>query len=688
MSFPADRPKLPSQVPSNPTYCCNHCNKQLDEKLVDKIKQDGVGADRFVLTTSELVGALDHKQCPARFSNGVQTEFKKVSELFDVDVKRSFEPQSDFMKKNFDDDLLAVLVKASDKDVELKNSVEDYLKRLSTALDYSSVGSSSPSSTSSSSSNQRSDLKLDAKYLTTPPTYNGVQQVRLVIKLDFGGVSDTKQDIIVNYGKLGGDTLVIYTITFSMKSSLLSSTNSTSTSSSNSVSVSPAAQKAEYLKVKLYNPCFSSTNLTLCFPPGIGFQHPETKLMYFADQKLQGIFHFTDQKQDNENILIRVASFDDTNFLIDCSNNLTTKSIAASNTAASSSDPITNFMNFINNNGIKGIAARPITTFVKSVGQGNGNGPQQLNDPLGICIVPVPNSQDHHLWISDCLNPRIQIWDMKGNHVCSVGKKGKSKAEFNGLRHQVYHDGMVFVAEYNNDRIQIFDVAKVYSIVAEYKSDFSSAVMAAIGKADCSNGSDDGEFDGPRGIAINPITNQLFVSEMSNDRIQVFSIAKTPSRLDFKFQYKFGSRGSSNGQFKDPLGMRIRYNKLNPSSNDDFELYVADQTNHRVQILNGKTGDWIKNIGINNQGNGNGELKWVKDVEIHGNEVYVLEYKNHRISVFNVDDGKFIRHVCNNGQGSNDNQLNQPYAFALFNNQLFVADAMNHKIKVFGPSTL
>jgi len=176
------------------------------------------------------------------------------------------------------------------------------------------------------------------------------------------------------------------------------------------------------------------------------------------------------------------------------------------------------------------------------------------------------------------------------------------------------------------------------------------------------------------GLAFNSITNQLFVCEYYNHRIQVFSIAKSTSssRMDFKFQYKIGSNGTSNGQFNLPVGIRIRYKKQNPTLNDDFELFVADHRN-RVQVLNGKTGEWIRNIG-------EGKVNDPTDIEIHGNEIYVLEYVSGGISAFNVDDGKFIHYVCNNGNGPNDNQLNYPWAFKVFNNQLFVADSDNHKM--------
>jgi len=158
--------------------------------------------------------------------------------------------------------------------------------------------------------------------------------------------------------------------------------------------------------------------------------------------------------------------------------------------------------------------------------------------------------------------------------------------------------------------------------------------------------------------------------------------------LELKFINKFrGTNGSSNGDLNDPQGIRIHYpdyknGNSNATIDDDFEIYIADKNNHRVQVWNGKTGAWIRNYGINNGGNGNGELKQPFDIELVGNELFVLEFGNHRISVFNLKSGDFIRHIS--GYGSNDDQLNLPKAMTLFtNNQLFIADYNHCKIKVF-----
>jgi len=194
------------------------------------------------------------------------------------------------------------------------------------------------------------------------------------------------------------------------------------------------------------------------------------------------------------------------------------------------------------------------------------------------------------------------------------------------------------------------------------------------------------------------------------------SAQSSSQQLEFKFVSKFGKKGKSVGEFSYPVGIQFFYKMANPSTNADFEIYVADQYNHRVQVLNGKTGAWIKNIGTGVVGNKPGEFNRPYDLEISAsaNELYVLEYANNRISVFNLEDGKFLRHIGDSRNGnnniidddknvaaSNDDEVNKtknsrksdddrllsgPCGLKLHQNQLLVADTYNHKVKIFGSS--
>ena len=81
-----------------------------------------------------------------------------------------------------------------------------------------------------------------------------------------------------------------------------------------------------------------------------------------------------------------------------------------------------------------------------------------------------------------------------------------------------------------------------------------------------SNGTGDGEFVDPDGIAIDTGDN-IYIADRNNHRIQKFDSAGN-------FSFLWGSNGSGNGQFSDPSGIEI---------DSVGQVYVVDRNNHRIQ---------------------------------------------------------------------------------------------------------
>jgi DNA-binding beta-propeller fold protein YncE len=82
-----------------------------------------------------------------------------------------------------------------------------------------------------------------------------------------------------------------------------------------------------------------------------------------------------------------------------------------------------------------------------------------------------------------------------------------------------------------------------------------------------SSGTGNGQFHGLGGIASDPTTGNLYVSDMANNRVQKFSAAGV-------FLAALGSAGSGNGQFSFPRGVAV---------NSSATLYVADAGNNRIE---------------------------------------------------------------------------------------------------------
>jgi len=96
----------------------------------------------------------------------------------------------------------------------------------------------------------------------------------------------------------------------------------------------------------------------------------------------------------------------------------------------------------------------------------------------------------------------------------------------------------------------------------------TSATAASFSFAFGSFGTGNGQFNSPRGIAVDGGGN-IYVADTNNDRVQVFNSSGG-------FQSTFGSQGSGNGQFRGPAGIAV---------GSGGNIYVADTDNRRVQVF-------------------------------------------------------------------------------------------------------
>ena len=146
----------------------------------------------------------------------------------------------------------------------------------------------------------------------------------------------------------------------------------------------------------------------------------------------------------------------------------------------------------------------------------------------------------------------------------------------------------------------------------------SSNCITPIGK----KGSGPLQFKQPAGIAIAPLTEQVYVADRGNHRIQVLNPNLT-------FFHSFGSKGSGVGEFRSPSDVAI---------DSEGIVYVTDRDNHRIQKFapNGKFLSQFAvkqilckpaGIAIDTAGTG---------------LVYVSSHENNCVSIF-TSEGVFVR---------------------------------------------
>lgn|GEM_PF-1474120 len=261
-----------------------------------------------------------------------------------------------------------------------------------------------------------------------------------------------------------------------------------------------------------------------------------------------------------------------------------------------------------------------------------------------------------------------------------------------------YHEGKLFIADSENNRIVVHDSIPTGNFAAASwvlgKPDFSTfaALQGAAGLRD------------PRAIVIHE--GKFYVADSYNHRILIWntvpSATATPADLvlgqaDFNGgAVNAGSvTGSDSKSFDTPAGIAFYQGKM----------IVADRSNHRVLIWNtipttnfapadivlGQA-DMASSSANRGGAVGADTLNTPMGVAICGGRLTVPDRSNHRILIwdeFPTSNGEpadrvlgqpdLISNTANNG-GISWQSLNQPYPLTCDANRMYIADGANHRV--------
>ena len=138
--------------------------------------------------------------------------------------------------------------------------------------------------------------------------------------------------------------------------------------------------------------------------------------------------------------------------------------------------------------------------FVRGWGS-EGSALGQFNIPWNIDIDAKGN-----LYVADSLNNRIQKFDSEGNFITKWGSFGNGSGQFkNPTGIAIDSKGSLYVADSYNNRIQKFDSEGNFITKWELRDN---------GKT---------EFQRPVAIIVDPKTNNVYVVDGDNHRIQMFT---------------------------------------------------------------------------------------------------------------------------------------------------------------------
>ena len=395
----------------------------------------------------------------------------------------------------------------------------------------------------------------------------------------------------------------------------------------------------------------------------------------------------------------------------------------------------------------------------------NGPGPLEMNLPTGLTIATSGN-----ILVGDAGFDRVQVFNSAGLYLSTFGTAGITAGKFNGPASLAYDSaGRLIVADRDNSRVQVFNTDGSFAFVindsatAVATNSANQILVGLNGRVKVYNAdgslnhtlvsppSGEGSFGVVSGLFVDSVGRQYIASAESR-KVQVYSSADiyqttlepsggdaanyTPEDVTVDvagrinvtdsgndgvqvFQAngdyfgRFGSLGSSNGQFNNPREIAIaadgallvadsgntRVQRLstagtffstfgNPPNSQSprgvaldslGRTIVADTENHRVQIFDV---DGLLVTQFGSLGAGPGQFNAPQGVAIDGlNRILVADTGNHRVQVFDAS-GNFSLAI--GSQGSGNSQFQSPTAVAAASDGRFVvADTGNHRIQVF-----
>jgi DNA-binding beta-propeller fold protein YncE len=307
--------------------------------------------------------------------------------------------------------------------------------------------------------------------------------------------------------------------------------------------------------------------------------------------------------------------------------------------------------------------AAPAPPFVVGLGSAAG----ALNQPYGVAADPSTGD----IYVTDTADNLIKEYSASGDFLRQIGPQiflGDSLSEPAGIA--VSSSGGIYVADWNNNRILELDPssglllaswgwgvtngANAFEVCHPAFDLVSGGITCHAGIA----GSGDGQLSGPGGIAVDPSTGNVYVTDSGNARIEVFG-------ADGTFIRQFGG-----GQLSRPLGLAVA-----PSG----DVYVADGRDDRVAEF-AASGTFVRAFGGGAGGSENAPSGVVIDPTT--GTLYVSDYSAGRIQVYSAD-GSYLGQISS--AGTSPGQLQSPMGDALdpATGDLLVADQGNDWIEDF-----
>jgi DNA-binding beta-propeller fold protein YncE len=171
----------------------------------------------------------------------------------------------------------------------------------------------------------------------------------------------------------------------------------------------------------------------------------------------------------------------------------------------------------------------------------------QLQRPTGLARDP----RTGELYVADTLAHNIKVFDDAGQLKRVLGRRGESVGEFNFPTHMAFANGLLYVTDTLNSRVQVYDATS-----AVWSRQFGSRGLYL------------GDLVRPKGVSVDSEGN-VYVVESYHDSLLVFSARG-------EFLLPIGGTGAATDRFYLPAGVWVDARN---------RVHVADMFNGRVVLF-------------------------------------------------------------------------------------------------------
>lgn len=280
-------------------------------------------------------------------------------------------------------------------------------------------------------------------------------------------------------------------------------------------------------------------------------------------------------------------------------------------------------------------------------GSGNGN----FNDPRDIGIDSAGN-----IYVADTANTRIVKLGPNGNWITSWS--GPSNDKINSPIGISVHDNVVYVADGGAKKVRVYDTNG--SQIRSFGSN-GTCTFAALRDVDADS------------------AGNVYVANYTNNNI--LKMTSTGTCIT-----KWGTKGSADGQFKNPYGVRLA---TDPVSGQEW-VYVADSNNNRFQIFD-KSGAHVATVGFAGTEAQPGAFGYLRRVAVAADgDIWGADLWDWQAERYNrtASGWTYAQTIGSTFPGTSDSAVfNQPRGIGFdASGNLAVMDTVHHRVVRMSPS--